>query len=85
MRNALRMYRGEFEAQLSILEREAGNVDQAAPYMSKAQEDLKAVGWIDYSEANILRTFSRQPVPPCGNSLRSATAQTASRPAKPCG
>jgi hypothetical protein len=48
------MNRGLAEARLSVLESEAGNIDLAKSYLSKAQGDLKAVGWTDLSEANIL-------------------------------
>lgn len=82
MKNALRMIRGEIEAQLSILESEAGNNNQAKSYLSRAQEDLKVVGWIDYSEETILRTFKRKPLPPCGTSTQNATNKPAAE--KPC-
>jgi hypothetical protein len=65
MKNALRMNRGLTEARLSILENEAGNPEHAKSYLSKAQEDLKAAGWVDHSEANIVQIVKRQPVPPC--------------------
>jgi hypothetical protein len=82
MRKAMRMDCGRFEAQLSVLEREGGNADQARLYMSKAQADLKAVGWTDYSEDKILRTFPRQPSP-CANSSNNAAQKTTTQ--KPCG
>ena len=85
MNKALRMNRGLIEARLSVLEDEAGNIDLARSYLSKAQEDLKAVGWVDRSEANILQAVKRQPVPPCGTAQQSAAKTNASAPQKPCG
>jgi hypothetical protein len=85
MSNVLRIKCGLIEARLSVLENEAGNVDRAKPYMSKAQEDLKAVGWVDPSEANILQTVKRQPVSPCGMSSQSAAKTIAPRPNNPGG
>jgi hypothetical protein len=85
MKKALRMNCGLIEARLSVLENEAGNVDRAKSYLSKAQEDLKAVGWVDPSEANILQAVKRQPVSPCGMSSQSAAKTIASTPQKPCG
>jgi uncharacterized membrane protein len=82
MKSALRMHRGEIEAQLSVLEREAGDQDQASSYMSKAQADMKDVGWIDYSEANLLKAFPRQPSP-CASSSRSTATNVGAK--KPCG
>jgi hypothetical protein len=84
MKNALLMNRGRFEAQLSILEKEAGEIDQAAIDMSNAQRDLNAVGWLDSSEDNILRTFKRQPVPPCANAAKYTTKQVGTVTQKPC-
>lgn len=84
MKNALRMNRGLTEARLSVLENEAGNVGQAKSYLSKAQEDLKAVGWVDRSEANILQAVKRRPVPPCDTSQNPTKAST-SVLQKPCG
>lgn len=85
MHKALRMKRGLIEARLSVLENEAGNVDLAKSYLSKAQEDLKAVGWVDHSEADILQAVKRQPLPPCGTAPQSAAKRIASTPPKPCG
>jgi len=85
MNKALRMKRGLIEARLSVLENEAGNVDGAKSYMSKAQEDLKAVGWVDHSEANILEAVKRQPAPPCDSAQQSVAKTNASTPKKPCG
>ena len=85
MKNALRMNRGLTEARLSVLENEAGNVDQAKSYLSKAQEDLKAVGWVDRSEANIMQAVKRQPVPPCDATPQNATKASTSVLQKPCG
>jgi hypothetical protein len=85
MKNALRMNCGLIEARVSVLENEAGNVDRAKSYMSKAQEDLKAVGWRDLSETNILQVVKRQPVSPCGMGSQSAAKTTASTIQKPCG
>jgi hypothetical protein len=85
MSKALRIKCGLIEARLSVLENEAGNVDRAKSYMSKAQEDLKAVGWIDPLEANILQAVKRQPVSSCGMSSQSAAKTIASRPHSPCG
>jgi hypothetical protein len=85
MRNALRMNRGLTEARLSVLENEAGNVDQAKSYLSKAQEDLKAVGWVDLSEANILQAVKRQPLSPCDTTPQNATKASTSVLPKPCG
>jgi hypothetical protein len=84
MKSALRMNRGLTEARLYVLENEAGNVDQAKSYFSKAQEDLKAVGWVDLSEANILQVIKREPLSPCGDGTQNAkTTGTALQ--KPCG
>jgi hypothetical protein len=85
MNKALRMNRGLIEARLSVLENEAGNADLAKSYLSKAQEDLKAVGWVDYSEANILQAVKRQPVPPCGAAPQNVAQTNASTGQKPCG
>lgn len=85
MNKALRMKRGLIEARLFVLENEAGNIDLAKSYLSKAQEDLKAVGWVDHSEENILQAVKRQPVPPCGAAQQSAAKTNASAPQKPCG
>lgn len=85
MKNALRMKCGLIKARLSVLENEAGNTDRAKSYMSKAQEDLKAVGWVDYSEANILQAVKRQPVSPCGPAPQSAAKTNAATTQKACG
>lgn len=85
MSKALRMKCGLIEARLSVIENEARNIDGARSYMSKAQEDLKAVGWVDPSEANILQAVKRQPVSPCGMSSQSAAKTIASAPQRPCG
>jgi hypothetical protein len=61
MKKAIRMESGLTEARISVLESEAGHADQAKSYMSRAQEDLKAVGWLDSSDANILRAVKREP------------------------
>jgi hypothetical protein len=82
---ALRMKRGLIEARLSVLENEAGNVDPAKLYLSKAQEDLKTVGWVDRSEANILQAVKRQPVTPCGAVRQNVAKTNTSTPQKPCG
>lgn len=82
MKSALRMHRGEIEAQLSVLEREAGDQDQASSYMSKAQADMKDVGWMDYSEGNILKAFPRQ-LSPCARFSRSTATNDGAK--KPCG
>jgi hypothetical protein len=83
LKKALSMKRGLIEARLSVLENEGGNSDRAKSYMSKAQEDLKAIGWVDYSEANILQAVKRQPVPPCGPPPQSAAKTNASTTQKP--
>jgi hypothetical protein len=85
MKKALRMNCGLIEARLSVLENEAGNTNQAKAYMSKAQEDLKAVGWVDPSEANILQAVKRQPASPCGMASQNAAKTISSAPQKPCG
>jgi hypothetical protein len=85
MKNAFRMKRGLTEARLSVLESEAGNVDGARSYLSKAQEDLTAVGWIDHSEAHILQAVKRQPVSPCGSTPQIVAKTTAPATSKPCG
>jgi hypothetical protein len=85
MKKALRMNCGLIEARLSVLENEGGNADRAKSHMSKAQEDLKAVGWVDRSEANILQAVKRQPVSPCGIALQSTAKTIASANQKPCG
>lgn len=85
MNKALRLKRGLIEARLSVLENEAGNTDLAKSYLSKAQDDLKAVGWVDRSEANILQAVKRQPVPPCSANQQSAAKTDVSAPQKPCG
>jgi len=58
MKKALLLHAALTKARLSVLEKQAGNADQAASYMSAAQGDLKSLGWRDVSEANIL-TFAR--------------------------
>jgi hypothetical protein len=83
MRNAFLMNGGLVEARLSVLEKEAGNVELSKTYLSKAQEDLKAAGWIDYSESNILQAVKRKPVVPCGTAPQT-TAKT-NTTSKPCG
>ncbi len=85
MKNALRMNRGLTEARLSVLENEAGNVDLAKSYLSKAQEDLKAVGWLDFLEANILQAVQRRPVAPCDPAPQNAKKASMSALQKPCG
>jgi hypothetical protein len=85
LKKALSMKRGLIEARLSVLENEGGNTDRAKSYMSKAQEDLKAVGWVDRSEASILQAVKRQPVSPCGSTPQNVSKTIASTPQKPCG
>ena len=85
MKNVLRMNCGLIEARLSVLEKEAGNIDRAKSYLSKAQEDLAAVGWVDHSEATILQAVKRQPVSPCGTSSQNAAKTNTSTTEKPCG
>jgi hypothetical protein len=85
MKNVLRMNCGLIEARLSVLENEAGNVAQAKSYLSRAQEDLTAVGWVDHSEATILQAVKRQPVSPCWASPENAAKTNASASQKPCG
>ncbi len=85
LKKALQLDRGMFEAQLSVLEKESGNTDQASVYMTKAKSDMKGAGWMDYSEETILRTYRRQPVPPCTNSSQGTAAQATSVAKKPCG
>jgi len=85
MKNMMRMNRGLAEARLSVLENESGNAGAAKSYLSEAQDDLKAVGWVDVSEANILQAVRRQPVRPCNNAPQSATKTSASAQQKPCG
>jgi hypothetical protein len=84
MKNALRMSRGLTEARLSVLENEAGNANQAKSHLLKAQEDLKAVGWVDLSEASILQAIKRQPLSPCDTTSQPVTKTSASAPQKPC-
>ena len=76
---------GLIEARLSVLENEGGNADRAKSYMSKAQEDLKTVGWVDRSEANILQAVKRRPVSPCGVGSQSTAKTIASTNQEPCG
>ena len=85
MKNALRMNCGLIEARLSVLESEAGNVDGARSYLSNAEKDLKVVGWVDHSEANILQAVKRQPVFPCGTTPQSVAKAGATTTLKPCG
>ena len=85
VKNVLRMNRGLTEARLSVLENEAGDVDLAKSFLSKAQEDLKALGWVDRSEANILQLVKRQPLSPCGTPPQNAAKTNAPAPPKPCG
>jgi len=84
MRDALRMNRGLTEARLSVLESEAGNVGSAKSYFSKAREDLKAVGWVDISDGNILQAVKRQPVSPCGKGAQGVAKTTGAALQKPC-
>lgn len=84
LKTALRMNVGRTEAQLSILEEETGHADEARSYMSEAQKGLKAVGWIDTSEENILRTFKRQTISPCASSSQSSTKKPTSGTNQPC-
>jgi hypothetical protein len=83
MKNAFLMNCGLIEARISVLENEAGNVDLSKTYLSKAQEDLKAIGWVDHSESNILQAVKRKPVVPCVAAPQS-TAKT-NTSSKPCG
>ena len=76
---------GLIEARLSVLENEAGNTNQAKVYMSKAQEDLKSVGWVDPSEANIFEAVKRQPASPCSGAPQSAAKAVVAASQKPCG
>ncbi len=85
LKKALCLKRGLIEARLSVLESEGGNADRAKSYISKAQEDLKGVGWVDRSEANILQAVKRQPVSPCGTAPQNAAKTIASTNQKPCG
>jgi hypothetical protein len=85
MKNAFRMNCGLIEARLSVLESEAGNVDRARSYLSNAEEDLKVVGWVDHSEANILQAVTRQPVSPCGTTPQSVAKTGSTTTQKPCG
>jgi hypothetical protein len=85
LKKALYMKRGLIEARLSVLENEGGNADRAKSYLSEAQEDLKAVGWVDRSESNILQAVKRQPVTPCGAASQSTAKTTAPANQKPCG
>jgi len=59
MKRALLLRSGLTKARLSVLEDEAGNSDQAKLYLSEAQEDLKAVGWRDYSQEKILQVATK--------------------------
>jgi hypothetical protein len=83
MQNAFLMNCGLVEARLSVLENEAGNVEQSKTYLSKAQEDLKAIGWVDHSESNILQAVKRKPVVPCGTATQNTAKTNAT--SKPCG
>jgi hypothetical protein len=83
MKNAFLMNCGLFEARLSVLENEAGNVELSKTYLSKAQEDLKAIGWVDHSEANILQAVKRKTVVPCGTAQQNAAKTDTT--SKPCG
>lgn len=84
MKSALRMNSGLVEARLSILENESGDIDGANSYLTKAQEDLKAVGWVDHSAANILQAVRRQPVRPCDPATQNAAKANSSTTLKPC-
>jgi hypothetical protein len=59
MKKALVMRSALTKARLAVLEREAGNYDQAKDYLAKAEADLKAIGWKDYSDAAILKAIKR--------------------------
>jgi hypothetical protein len=83
MRNAFLMNCGLIEARLSVLENEAGNVELSKTYLSKAQEDLKTIGWVDHSEPNILQAVKRKQVVPCGT-VPQNTAKT-NTDSKHCG
>ena len=85
MKSALRMNCGLVEARLFILANESGDADGAKSYLAKAQGDLKAVGWVDYSEANIRQVVRRQPVSPCVSTLPSTAKTGPSAAQKPCG
>lgn len=78
MKKMFRLNRGLTLARLSVLESEAGNAGEANSYMSKAQEDLKSVGWLDLSEGTILQVVKRQPVASCGSSQNSTQARSTS-------
>jgi len=82
-KNAFRMKRGLTEARLSVIENEAGNVSQAKAYLTRAQGDLRAVGWVDTSDANILQVVKRMPPAPCGSTPQNAAGATGLQ--KPCG
>ena len=84
IKKALCMKRGLIEARLSIIENEDGNTDRATSYLSEAQEDLKAAGWADRSEATVLHVARRQPLPPCA--VPQSPAKTvAPTTQNPCG
>jgi hypothetical protein len=84
MKKALRMNCGLLEARLSVLENESGNVDEAKSYLVRAQEDLKAAGWVDLSEGNVLQAVKRQPVSPCGSDPPNAAETNPSANQKHC-
>jgi len=84
-KDAIQMNVGRLEAQLSMLESEAGNANQAVEYMAKAQENLRAIGWINYSKDEVLRVFDRQPLQPCAATSQSAASGGTVATRNPCG
>jgi len=55
---AMLMRCGLINARLSILRDEAGDTEKAKLYLSKAQADLKTIGWTDVSAPTILQAVS---------------------------
>lgn len=59
MKKTLLMRSALTQARLAVLEREAGNYDQARDYLAKAEANLQTIGWKDYSEAALLKAIKR--------------------------
>ena len=75
MKKALLLQAALTKARLSILEKRAGNVDQARGYLAAAQANLKSLGWLDYSAAHIEKVVQPRPTPVKEPSVKPAASQ----------
>lgn len=83
MKKALLLQAAFVKARLSILEKRAGQVEQAASYMSAAQADLQSLGWLDYSAAHIERVVQpHRSTPTSAPSVKPASVNLPGQPAR---